>query len=214
MICGIDEAGRGEVIGPLVVAGVLVNESNMQKLVEIGVKDSKLLSRYDRQDIYPKILDVVDSYHIIYKSAQIVDRYVQYHKLDILEAETFADIIKVLKPDHTVIDSPGNPKKIGDIVSRLSNSKVSAFHKADKNFVCVSAASIIAKVSYDNVIKTIQKYHNIGSGATSDDITRQFLLDTIQERLSFVRYSWSTVKNIKKSLDKSQTTLEFSSMDV
>ena len=210
MICGIDEAGRGEVIGPLVVAGVLINESNIQKLVEIGVKDSKMLSRYERQELYPQIIDIVDSYHIIFKSAQIVDRYVQYHKLDTLEAETFASIARYLKPDQTIVDSPGNPKKFGEIVSRLSNTKISALHKADKNFACVSSAAILAKVSYDNIIKIIQKYHPVGSGATSDTRTRDFLQNTITRdtKLPFVRYTWSTIRNITKSFDNSQSTLD------
>ena len=210
MICGIDEAGRGEVIGPLVVAGVLVNESNMQKLVEIGVKDSKLLSRYERQALYPQILNLVDSYHIIYKTAQIVDRYVQYHKLDTLEAETFAAVTRYLGSNYTIVDSPGNPKKFGEIVSRLSDSKITALHKADKNFVCVSAASILAKASYDNIIKIIQKYHKVGSGAPSDPQTRDFLHDILDSdtKLPFVRYTWSTVREITKSFDKSQSTLD------
>ena len=100
MICGIDEAGRGEVIGPLVSAGILIKESDVYKLDEIGVRDSKTLTKYERQTLYPKIIDIIHSHHTSYKSASIVDRYRCYHNLDFLEAISFTDIIKELKPDH------------------------------------------------------------------------------------------------------------------
>jgi len=54
-ICGIDEAGRGPVIGPLVICGAMINEKDESRLSSMGVKDSKMLTRPQREGLFPKI---------------------------------------------------------------------------------------------------------------------------------------------------------------
>ena len=65
LICGIDEAGRGPVIGPLVICGVLISEKDLPKLKALDPKDSKLLTPKKRSELEKKIKRVVKDYKII-----------------------------------------------------------------------------------------------------------------------------------------------------
>ena len=89
LICGIDEAGRGPVIGPLVMAGVLIDEKYEYKLKKLGVKDSKLLTKEKREYLFKKILDTVKKYKIISLTPDVVDEHLKSNKsnLNILEAK-------------------------------------------------------------------------------------------------------------------------------
>ena len=73
LICGIDEAGRGPVIGPLVMAGVLIEEENLAKLKSLGVKDSKLLTKKKREAIFEKIKEISKAYEIIVVEPKEID---------------------------------------------------------------------------------------------------------------------------------------------
>ncbi|MCK4885318.1 ribonuclease HII, partial [Candidatus Bathyarchaeota archaeon] len=103
MIAGVDEAGRGPVIGPLVIAGVSLDENDLPKLVDLGVKDSKLLSPQRRETLSSQIKKLALNYHIVLLSPAEIDRVVEskrkLHKLNRLEAVTMARVIAVLKPD-------------------------------------------------------------------------------------------------------------------
>ena len=65
LICGIDEAGRGPVIGPMVMAGVLVEKTDIPKLKSMGVKDSKLLTKKQRNQLFKKIIKTFKQHKII-----------------------------------------------------------------------------------------------------------------------------------------------------
>ncbi|MEM3615318.1 MAG: ribonuclease HII, partial [Candidatus Methanomethylicia archaeon] len=111
LIAGIDEAGRGPVIGPMIIAGVMFKEEDCIKLIEIGVKDSKILTPERRQKLYQKIteLSVNWTYEVI--TPKEIDQAVFYRKrtgiglLNKLEAEVMAKIINRLKPDIAYVDS-------------------------------------------------------------------------------------------------------------
>jgi ribonuclease HII len=94
LIGGIDEAGRGCVIGPLVVAGVLVKEETLPLLVKLGVKDSKLLSPKKREALAVEIARLVENRVVVKLSPKEIDRAVEsgrkLHKLNRLEADTMA----------------------------------------------------------------------------------------------------------------------------
>ena len=64
-ICGVDEAGRGSVLGPLVVAGITISKSKINILKKLGVRDSKKLSPAVREHLYKKIIEIVDDYYVI-----------------------------------------------------------------------------------------------------------------------------------------------------
>ena len=106
-LCGIDEAGRGPVIGPLVMAGVLIDESKLENLRNIGVKDSKLLSPLQRERLYDKIIEIVDGYEITITHADEVDKAVnsETSNLNWLEADKSIQIITKLNPENNASTS-------------------------------------------------------------------------------------------------------------
>ncbi|MHC3129940.1 MAG: ribonuclease HII [Candidatus Bathyarchaeota archaeon] len=219
LIAGVDEAGRGPVIGPLVIAGVSIDEKDLPKLVDLGVKDSKLLSPQKRETLAVYIRELALKWHIILLSPAEIDRVVEskrkLHKLNRLEAVTMARVIAVLKPDVVYVDaSDVLADRFGEhIAENLSFSpKIISEHKADVKYPIVSAASIIAKVERDTVISQLQKKHgNIGCGYPSDSNTIKFLEDWIRNFGSypdFVRKSWKTAKRVKSEADSRQKKLQ------
>ena len=219
LIAGVDEAGRGPVIGPLVIAGVSLDEKDLPKLVDLGVKDSKLLSPQRRETLSSQIKKLALNYHIVLLSPAEIDRVVEskrkLHKLNRLEAQAMASVIAVLKPDVVYVDASDIlADRFGDhIAENLSFSpKIISEHKADIKYPIVSAASIIAKVERDKVISQLQKKHgNIGCGYPSDSNTIKFLEDWIRNFGSypdFVRKSWKTAKRVKSEADSRQNKLQ------
>ena len=199
IICGVDDAGRGSVLGPLVIAGVSAERTKIKHLSEIGVKDSKQLSPNAREMLFKKIIAIVDDYYIARISPQIIDQSVRKNQLNHLEAKYMARVIAKLRPDSSYVDSCDvNPARFGREISKLANSgRIYSRHHADSRFAVVSAASIVAKVNRDREIEKLRKKYDLGSGYPSDSKTMQFIKDWILEynkTPKFVRKSWKPVK--------------------
>ena len=200
-ICGIDDAGRGPMLGPLVIAGISLDKKKLRKLTALGVKDSKKLSPKLRESLYKKIIDIVDDYYVAKISPRSIDASVKKHCLNGLEAKYMAKVVSKLNPDISYVDSCDvNPTRFGKEISRLSdNHKIKSYHRADSRFVVVSAASILAKVTRDRAIARLRKEHNLGSGYPSDSVTVKFVTKYYKknhEMPSFVRKSWKPVQRI------------------
>lgn len=214
-ICGIDEARRGPVIGPLVISGILIDEAKVPELKKIGVKDSKLLSPKQREKLFDQILKIVDDYKIISISAQEIDSRASVGlNINQLEALKCAEIIKALKPDIAYVDSPTSPKasKFAEMISaslpKDLHVDIIAEHKADVNHVEAGAASIISKVTGDREIEKIKKEigMDFGSGYPADPITKKFVKEHWENALAkYIRKSWGTIKELEKL--KNQKTL-------
>jgi ribonuclease HII len=208
LVAGVDEAGRGCVIGPLVVAGVLIREEVLPALTRLGVKDSKLLSWKKREVLATEIRRLAEK-HMVVKLAPVeIDRVVEsrrkLHKLNRLEAQTMARIIESLKPDEAYVDAADvlEERFKQHIQEGLSfETKIVAEHKADKTYPVVSAASIIAKVERDREISAlIGEYGDFGSGYLADQKTIRFLKQWLQmhdEYPDCVRKSWKPAKQVK-----------------
>jgi ribonuclease HII len=208
LVAGVDEAGRGCVVGPLVVAGVLVKTENLQFLVDLGVKDSKLLSAKKREALYPEIIKLTEKYHIIKVPPAQIDKVVNssrtLHKLNRLEAQTMAKIIEVLRPDEAYVDAADVLEhRFGNHISECLRikTKIVAEHKADRTYPVVSAASIIAKVERDGEVAKLRvRYGDFGSGYLTDEKTMVFLkrlLDANGEYPSCIRKSWKPAQRAK-----------------
>jgi ribonuclease HII len=217
-ILGIDEAGRGCVMGPLVVAGVLTDERGQSELTRLGVKDSKLLSGRRREQLAKEIGRTALDTCIVKLSPADIDKAVEsrrkLHKLNRLEAQTMAIIIEKLKPDIAIVDAPDvlADRYRDHITECLSFSlQVVSEHEADKNHPVVSAASIIAKVERDHDIETLKvKHGDFGSGYMSDPKTKAFLEELAarhKEYPRFVRRSWKPAKAAKANAGRKQTRL-------
>jgi ribonuclease HII len=218
LVAGVDEAGRGCVIGPLVVAGVLVKEENLHVLRQLGVKDSKLLSPKKREALFTEITHLAEKHHIVKLLPSEIDRAVEckrkLHKLNRLEAQTMTQIINALNPHEAYVDAADviEERFAHHIQEGLTvKAKITSKHKADKLYPVVSAASIIAKVERDKEIAALKEVHgDFGSGYPSDKKTTQFLnqwLQTHPEYPNCVRQSWKTAKQVKNEQDTVQKKL-------
>jgi len=199
IVCGVDDAGRGSVLGPLVIAGISIERSKIKYLSEIGVRDSKQLSPARRENLYKKIIDIVDDYYVAKISPRLIDHSVRKNQLNNLEAQYMAKVISKLKPDSSYVDSCDvNPIRFGKKISKLAQSgRIYSRHHADSKFAVVSAASIIAKVNRDKEIAKLRKKYDLGSGYPSDSKTMRFVRDWIfanKKAPQFVRASWKPVK--------------------
>jgi len=199
LVCGVDEAGRGSMLGPLVIAGVSIPKSKIRRLSSMGIRDSKRLSAGQRERLYKKIIEFADSYCVSKISPRTIDRSVRKHELNSLEARYMAKVITKLNPDVSYVDSCDvDPKRFGRRVSGLSNgARVHSRHRADSRYVIVSAASIVAKVSRDREISRLRRRHDVGSGYPSDSRTVRFVRDYVGKNSSvppFVRASWRPVR--------------------
>lgn len=199
LVCGVDDAGRGSAIGPLVIAGMRIERKNIRLLSEIGVRDSKQLTPRGRESLYSKILEIADDYYVAKISPLTIDRSVQKNQLNQLEGRYMAKVIAKLRPDLAYVDSCDvNPARFGRLVSGLAGVKrVHSSHHADRRFPVVSAASIIAKVTRDREIAKIRRNHDVGSGYPSDSRTMNFIRESITScgmPPKFVRKSWRPVK--------------------
>jgi ribonuclease HII len=218
LVAGVDDAGRGCAIGPLVIAGVLMNESEVPKLVPLGVRDSKLLSPHRREVLAPEIKRIAKDYKVVKLSPREIDDVVlngrKLRRLNWLEAQTMAKVIEALKPDKAYVDaSDVLEERFGrDILDCLSfRIPIVSEHKADRTYPIVSAASIIAKVERDREVAELAKAHgDFGSGYPSDPRTMDFLrrcLKKMEEYPDFVRRSWKPVKRVKSDEESRQSRL-------
>ncbi len=205
-VLGIDEAGRGAVVGPLVIAGALFRECDLPKLRAMGVKDSKELDGGKREELEKKIKDIAVDFVVINISAHTIDELRETKNLNRIEIDYMVDIIKTLRPDRVVVDSPeANTEKIkNEILGKLGDLKVEVISEnyADKKYPEVSAASILAKVVRDRAIKNLEKRlgMEIGLGYPSDERTVNFLRKVLEKYKGypeFIRKSWITSQRIK-----------------
>jgi len=211
-ILGIDEAGRGPVIGPMVMCGYMIESSKKSVLKRIGVRDSKLLSSRKRESLFGALKEHAAGYQVVSISAREIDLLRNETNLNKIEIEKMKLMINSMKPDVAIIDAPeANTKQFAKkIASGLScECRVVAENFADRKYPEVGAASIIAKVTRDKEIEQLARSHGeIGSGYPSDPVTMEFLKNWLKrnkEFPDFVRKSWMTAQVMKR--EKEQTRL-------
>jgi ribonuclease HII len=218
LVAGVDDAGRGSVIGPLVIAGILIDEKEVPKLVQLGVKDSKLLSPSRRESLAIEIKRLAQKHAVIKLSPAEIDKVVEkgrkLHRLNRLEAQAMAKVIELLQPDVAYVDASDvlEERFKQHILEYLPfNVEIVSEHKADRKYPVVSAASIIAKVERDKAIAELKaKYGDFGCGYPTDPKTIEFLrhcLENFKEYPEFVRKSWKPAKKVKLENSSQQTRL-------
>ncbi|RLI22651.1 ribonuclease HII [Candidatus Bathyarchaeota archaeon] len=218
LIAGVDDAGRGAVLGPLVIAGILVKEEDLQKLVDLGVKDSKLLSPKRRRELAEKIKEIAIKHYVLKLSPAEIDKVVnsgrKLHKLNRLEAKAMAKVIEELKPDIAYVDASDTlAERFKQHIQECLPFKVQIIseHKADMRYPVVSAASIIAKVERDKAIEELKREHGeVGCGYATDPKTIEFLekcLKKYGKYPDFVRKSWKPAKRLKSEAKSKQKKL-------
>jgi ribonuclease HII len=205
-ILGIDEAGRGPVLGPLVLCGAVLSQSKINDLVDLNPIDSKKLTHKQRLSYEKGLKNILDDYKILVVEPFEIDTYVKRNKLNILEAEKMAKIINHFKPEIVYLDAPQiSTIKFRKIVENnlKCNPKIIAENYAER-YPIVAAASILAKIQRDQIIKSMEsKYGKIGSGYSFDVDTIQFLRNYVLENRELpkiARTTWAPAKRILRSV--------------
>jgi len=203
MICGVDEAGKGPVMGPMVVAAVAVKNA---KLIEnIGFKDSKLLTPQKRKELFDLIKQNY-RYAVEIIGPEKIDEYRRKNQLNLLNRKAFEKVIIKLNPNIAYVDAADvNEERFGrEIKINLTNENdtdVISMHKADSKIPVVAAASIIAKQTRENEIEELKnKIGDFGSGYPSDERTIKFLKSYFNDNLKWpsgTRKSWKTIERIR-----------------
>jgi len=219
-IAGVDDAGRGPIIGPLVIAGVLLDEDRVHELVSMGVKDSKLLTPEVRSNLAEKIQRIALKVAYDETSPAEIDEVVlrarKLQKLNFLEAKSMAKVIADLEPKAVWVDaSDVRPERyarqiLDELPASLRRTMLVSEHKADRKYPIVSAASIMAKVRRDaRVSKLWEEYGNFGSGYVTDPSTIEFLKEWRRAHADYppiVRKSWKTLREIESDLAQTKLT--------
>lgn len=218
LLLGIDDAGRGPVIGPMVLAGVLIDERTSREFKKQGVKDSKQLTQSRREFFENLIKEKSIAFHSVLISPEEIDTSnAEGLKLNELEAVAAAKIINRLNTSSNaknskikvVVDCPSpSIQKWQDYlkthIKNLSNLEVSAEHKADRNHPSVSAASILAKTEREREVKKLQEKYgeDMGSGYPSDPKTKKFLAKNAKKHPSLFRKTWKTWQKANHDLNQ------------
>ena len=237
IIAGVDEAGRGSVLGPLFIAGVAVEESEIPKHKEIGVKDSKLLLPRKRRKLYAEIrkLKVQVAWEKIdpERIDEVVIRGIRLMRLNYLEAQHMARVLSQLRFDLAYVDCCDTvQERYGYLVADLLletmqrkngksvslgeenpyRKKIVSEHHADVNHAVVSAASIVAKVRRDAYISLLHRKHGLfGSGYPSDPNTKKYLkmyAERSETLPSITRFSWTTIKNLYQPIEEKTSLID------
>jgi ribonuclease HII len=214
LILGIDDAGRGPVIGPMVLAGCLIKKETEKEFIKLGVRDSKTILPKKRDKLAEEIKLRCEAYHAVIIPVREIDGQDNDGlNLNQREAIASAQIINKLNKQiknsdkiQAIIDCPSTnipawKEYLEQFLIGRANVTVICEHKADVNHVSVSAASIIAKTTRDKEIEKIKKELGVdfGSGYSSDPITRKFIYeqyDKYKDKGIF-RESWGTIKKHK-----------------
>ena len=217
-IIGIDEAGRGPVIGPMVICALAIRKDLQKKLTSIGVRDSKMLSKKKREELYSQVYNLAEDIQVKHLSAAEIDEMRKKSTLNVIEQVIMVKQAKKIKvkPMEIYIDAADvNAKRFGVAFEiEFPTAKIISKHKADELYPVVSAASIIAKVERDRAIEKIAKKEgtDIGSGYPADPKTKDFLMKYYAKHKkfpSYVRESWDTTKKIKKELSQTKKISEY-----
>ncbi len=179
LICGVDEAGRGPLVGPVAAGAVILPEG----LIIEGLNDSKKLSEKKRETLYEIITGEAVCWSVGFASAQEID------EINILQA-TFLAMRRAVEglskiPDYLLVDGNRDP---------LIGLPTTTLVKGDSKAACISAASIIAKVTRDRLLRELDarypgygfaKHKGYGTAAHYEAILRLGL--TPEHRRSFLK---------------------------
>ncbi len=183
----------------MIIAGVIIDEKIEGVLKEIGVKDSKMLSREKREKLFDYISDLAEAYVVNKAFPDEIDS-------NNLNDLTYMKVIQIiyaslpLKPRIVTIDKVGNEKIVIEKIRELG-LKDNVVYEADVNFVEASSASIIAKVIRDRIIDSLKKiYGDFGSGYPSDPKTRKWIIEMYEKDKNnpppIIRRTWKTLLKI------------------
>lgn len=215
-IAGLDEAGKGPVIGPMCVGGVMLEDAKESTLKNLGVADSKKLSPKKRVQLAGQIEKYSEKVFVLEISAKQIDELRTLMSMNDIMVIAFSKVLEQLHPEIAYADAADvNEERFGirlleeyrkNNPEKTEKLTIVSKHRADTSHPIVSAASIVAKVRRDQLIEDLKAENGVdfGSGYPSDPKTKKFLADWYAEHgelPDFVRHSWKTAENVKKNAE-------------
>jgi len=202
-VVGIDEAGRGAWLGPLVVGAVAVDRGALSRVAATGARDSKTLTPARREEILAR-LEQCARVRSVAIAPEEIDRHVAEGRLNELEARVFGSLAGGFAPAEARVDAcDANARRFGATVARHAGPEVRVLsrHHADALDPLVGAASVVAKVHRDRAIGELARQlgADIGSGYPSDPVTIEFVRSTVRPGAPtppWLRKSWATTGRI------------------
>ena len=199
-ILGIDEAGRGCVLGALFIGGYLVRREDELALRAAGAADSKALTHVKRLAARARLQELGTA-----DVRQVAVREIDGASLNALEEAVVADLVATHRPGLVRMDALGPPIGIPRMIARIEarlpadlRPKWVVEPKADATFALVGAASIFAKTDRDAALEQLAAAHGaLGSGYPHDPATRAWLAAharTGRPWPAFVRTKWETIR--------------------
>ena len=224
VVSGVDDVNRAPVLGPLHIAIATATPKQIKILQELGVKDSKLLTKKERYELLHPIIDTIKYWNVTFIPASLITPETN---LNVLEMRRYAKLIdkawQIFGKHKTYIDN--FERSASKFITRLkqllkqtpltylqpTKRYLKPEHDADKKYTIVSAASIIAKVMSDWYLDDVRNYYKenygieIGSGNPYDRKTLRFiklvLLGEIPDDFNLIRYKWQTVQRLQKLIN-------------
>ncbi|MDD2655634.1 MAG: ribonuclease HII [Candidatus ainarchaeum sp.] len=201
LIAGVDEAGRGSVLGPLVISCASSGRDSQRLLKKYASKDSKQLTARQREEILVE-LEKFCTFHTIELSAADLNRMMRKESLNDIEAKAMADLVKRAGDCDAMIDMPDRYSwTFRKRMEKCGLTRFEAEHKADEKHPIVAAASICAKVTRDMRVAEIRASTlDFGSGYPSDEKTRSALRNKAALALlkPYIRDRWKTLDTVRQ----------------
>jgi len=206
LVAGIDEAGRGPLLGPMVVTGVSLPERRLPELLHAGVRDSKDLTPQARR-LLAELIEKLSSHVVV---VLVPPRLIDSVNLNELEENTIIFIIERLYSvaraggcslRRVYVDAVGPPERLEKRLREATGLEVVVSPKADARYLPVSAASIIAKVARDAEVEKLRRLYGVrGSGYPTDPETLAWLREAYQRSPDrppdYIRASWGTLRRV------------------
>lgn len=207
LLLGVDEAGKGPVVGSMFIAGIVIEEDRLFDLAAMGVKDSKHLRPKVREMLAKKISSISVDQYILEVPPRVIDELRLAMTMNEIMVRSFSQVVEKLHADRAVLDAADvDASRFAVRVKDASKTgmELIAEHKADERHLIVSAASILAKVRRDASVRQLEEELGckIGSGYPTDKDTIDFLSSWVRENRELppcARHSWTTAQRIKAS---------------
>lgn len=208
LVLGFDEAGRGSVLGPMVVGAYLLDAGDADAVRTAGGRDSKGMTAVARDAAAVRLRELARGWEAVVLDAATIDR----GNLNRLEEDVFIELTHRLRPDRVQIDAPVPPRGLARFHRRMAAAMglpldcLDVANQAEDRFPAVGAASILAKTTRDAALQRLRDEHGeLGSGYPSDPVTRHYLEDLLDRGAplpAFVRTRWGTIKAMNEARDQ------------
>ncbi len=198
ILIGIDEAGRGPVVGSMFVAAVALTSDSLEKLKALGLRDSKRLTPSQRA----KLRKAIERLALAYEVVEVPVELINGGNLNELTVKAMSEalrkvIAEVGRVDLVIADVVGNGERQLAELSKVFD-KVVVEKGADSKYLVVSAASVLAKEFREEHVRRLKlEYGDFGSGYPSDPKTKEWLKGNADSPI--VRKRWKTVQRFLES---------------